>query len=100
MKYWCEDYQISVKKPNKIFSINASARKNRIIDFLKNIWTLSYTLTNLCGVDPEFMMSNQILLHRNELSQEKTLNFKGAPQKTYVKENHSLSTERITAMTS
>ena len=31
---------------------------------------------------------------------KKTLNFKGAPQTTYVKENHSLSRERITAITS
>ena len=46
------------------------------------------------------MMSDQMPLHSNESSNEKTLNFKGAPQTTYVKENHSLSRERITAMTS
>ena len=39
-------------------------------------------------------------LHRNESSNEKTLNYKGAAQTTFVKENHSLSRERITAMTS
>ena len=45
-------------------------------------------------------MSDQMPLHSNESSNVKTLNFKGAPQTTYVKENHSLSRERITAMTS
>ena len=74
--------------------------QERITDFLKNIWTVRYTFTKLYGVDPEIVMSGQISLHRNESSNEKTLNFKGAPPTTYVKENHSLSRERITAMTS
>ena len=30
------------------------------------------------GVDPEIVMADQMPLHRNEPSQEKTLNFKGA----------------------
>ena len=45
-------------------------------------------------------MSDQMSVHRNESSNEKSFNFKGAPQTTYVKKNHSLSRERITAMTS
>ena len=45
-------------------------------------------------------MSDQMPLHRNESSGEKTLNFKGSSQTTYVKENHSLSRERTTVMTS
>ena len=45
-------------------------------------------------------MSDQISSHRNESSNEKTLKFKGAPETAYVKENHSVSRERITAMTS
>ena len=44
-------------------------------------------------------MSDQMPLHRNELSNEKTLNFKGATQTTYVKEYHFLSRERITELT-
>ena len=51
-------------------------------------------------VDAEIVMADQMLLHRNELSQKKTLNFKGAVQTTYVKESYSLSRERVTAMTS
>ena len=100
LKDWCKEYQISIKKPNKRFSISASARKKRIADFLKNIWTVRHTFTQLYGADPEIVMSDQMPLHRNESSNEKTLNFKGAPQTTYVKENHSFSRERITVMTS
>ena len=91
LKHWCKEYQISIKKPNKRFFITASARKKRITDFLKNIWTVRYTFTKLYGVDPEIVMSDQMPLHSNESSNVKTLNFKGAPQTTYVKENHSLS---------
>ena len=52
------------------------------------------------GVDPEILilMADQMPLRRNEASREKTLNFKGAVQTTYVKESHSLS--RVTVMTS
>ena len=45
-------------------------------------------------------MSDQVPLHRNESSEQKTVNFKSASQITYVKENHSLSGERITVLTS
>ena len=100
LKDWCKEYQISMKKPNKRFSISAADRKKRIMDYLKNVWTVRHTFVKLYGVDPEIIMSDQMPLHRNESSNEKTLNFKGAAQTTYVKENHSLSRERITVMTS
>lgn len=100
LKDWCREYQISMKRPNKRFSISADARKKRITDFLKNIWTVRHTFIQLYGIDPEIIMSDQMPLHRNESSSEKTLNYKGAAQTTFVKENHSLSRERITAMTS
>ena len=99
LKDWCKEYQISIKKPNKRIFITASARKKRITNFLKNIWTVRYTFTKLYGVDPEIVMSDQTPLHRNESSNKKTPNFKDAAQKTYSKENHSLSRERITAIT-
>ena len=100
LKDSCKEYQISIKKPNKRFFITTCARKKRITDFLENIWTVRYTFTKLYGVDPEIAMSDQMPLHRNESSNEKTPNFKGTPQTTYVKENHFLSREQITAMTS
>ena len=53
-------------------------------------------------VDPEILilMADQMPLRRNEASREKTLNFKGAVQTTYMKESHSLSLSRVTVMTS
>ena len=70
------------------------------MNFMKNIWTVRHTFIKLYGDDPEIIMSDQMPLHRNESSEQKTLNFKGASQSTYVKENHSLSRARITVMTS
>ena len=32
---WCKEYQVSIKKPNKRFSIKADVRKKRVADFLK-----------------------------------------------------------------
>ena len=67
-----------MKKPNKRFSINAEDRKKAVMDFLKNIWTAWYTFMKIYGVDPEIVMAEQMPLHRNEASWEKTLDFKGA----------------------
>ena len=50
------------------------------MSFLKKIWTVSYTLINFYGVDPEIVMSDQMSLHIHDSSQEKALNFKDAPQ--------------------
>ena len=52
------------------------------------------------GVDLEIVMADQMSLHRNAITQEKTLNFKGTVQTTNVKKNHSLSRERVTVRTS
>ena len=39
---WCKEYGVSLKSPNKRFSISHDARKRCIIQFLKNIWTVRY----------------------------------------------------------
>ena len=70
------------------------------MNFIKYIWTVRHTFIKLYGVYPAIIVSDQMPLHRNESSEQKTLNFKGASQSTYIKENHSLSRERITVMTS
>ena len=69
------------------------------MNFMKNIWTVRHTFIKLYGDDPEIIMSDQMPLNPNESSELKTLNFKGVSQSTYVKENHSLSHERITVKT-
>lgn len=74
-------------------------KKENNYEFSEKHWD-GYIFINLYRVDPEIIMSDQMLLQRNKSSQEKKLNFKGALQTSYVKENHSLQRERITAMTS
>ena len=48
-------------------------------------------------MDPPIINGDQMPLHRNESSQQRTLNFKG--EETLVKENHMLSRERVTVYT-
>ena len=48
-------------------------------------------------VDPPIINGDQMLLHRNESSQQKTFNFKN--QDTFAKENYNLSRERATVYT-
>ena len=47
LKDWCKEYQISMKKPNKRFSIKADVRKKRIMIFIKNIWTVRHMFIKL-----------------------------------------------------
>ena len=49
------------------------------------------------GIDPPIINGDQMPLHRNESSTQKTLNFTGVD--TFVKENYMLSRERVTAFT-
>ena len=63
LKDWCKEYQISMKKTNKRFSIKADIQKKRIMSFIKNIWTVRHTFIKLCGVHPEIVMSDKIPLH-------------------------------------
>ena len=74
-------------------------RKERITDFIKNVWTVRHWFITKYGVDPAMYSSDQMPLHRNESSGQATLNFKGQSQSTYVKENHMLSLERAAVMT-
>ena len=100
LKGWCQEYQVSMKMPNKRFKIPFDVRKERILDFLKNVWTVRHAFMEWYNVDPPIVMSDQMPLHTNECAHTKSLNFKGQTQTTFVKENHMLSRERITVMTS
>ena len=100
LKDWCREHQISMKKPSKRFYINTEDQKKRNLDLLKKIRTAWYTFMKIYGVDSEIVMPNKMQLHRNKLSQEKTLSFKRAVQTTFAKENHTLFQERVTVMTS
>ena len=96
---WCKEYRISLKHPNKRFSISNVDRKRRIIQFLKNVWATRYWWLAKYKCEPAIISADQMPLHRNESSGQKTLNFKGNNQTCFVKENSHFSRERATVMT-
>ena len=61
------------------------------------MWTVRKFFIDNFSVDRPIINGDQMPLHRNGSSTQKTLNIKG--YETYVKENYSLSRERITAFT-
>ena len=92
-----QKYNFSLRKSIKRFQIKQEDRKERIYEYIKNVWTVRKFFIDNFSVDPPIIKSDQMPLHRNESSTQKTLNIKG--YETYVKENYSLSRERITAFT-
>ena len=92
---WCKEYRVSLRYPNKRFSINQDDRKKRIIQFLKNVWTARYWWLKKYKVDPPIISADQMPLHRNESSGQKSLNFSAC----FIKKNNHLSRERCTVMT-
>ena len=63
------------------------------------MWTARYWWKAKYKVDPPILSADQMPLHRNESSGQKSLNFPGRDQSCFVKENHHLSRERCTVMT-
>lgn len=96
---WCNDFGVSLKHPNKRFSVSHDVRKRRIIQFLKNMWTVRYFWLQHYKREPNIVSADQMPIHRNESSAQKTLNFSGRNVSCFVKENTSLSRERCTVMT-
>ena len=91
------EYGVSLRHPNKRFQINQTDREERVADYLKNIWTVRKFFLDNYGVDPPIINGDQMPLHRNESTSQKTLTFTGMD--TYVKENYNLSRERVTVFT-
>ena len=81
---WMSEHGVSLRHPNKRFQIMQADREERIFEYLKNIWTVRKYFTENFGVDPPMLNGDQMPLHRNESSTQKTLNFAGLD--TYVKE--------------
>ena len=94
---WEQEYGISLRKPNKRFSIKKEDLLERLQDYLKNVWQIRRFFIKKYGVDPPIINGDQMPLHRNESSQQKTLAFKG--EDTFVKENYMLPRERVTVYT-
>ena len=94
---WETKYGVPLKKPNKRYSIAKEDVIIRVTDYLKNIWTVRRYFIETFGIDPPIINGDQMPLHRNESSEQATLNFKNSD--TFVKENHHLARERITVFT-
>ena len=89
---WC-----ILRKPNKRFSIKEEDLVTRTEDHLQNVWTVQNLLIKKYGINPPVVKGDQMPLHRNENTSQKTLAFKGLD--TFVKENYILSRERATVFT-
>ena len=97
IEMWQKEYGVSLRKPNKRYSIKKEDLVERLQDYLKNVWSIRRYFIEKYGIDPPIINGDQMSLHRNESSSQKTLNFKG--EETFVKENHMLSRERVTVFT-
>ena len=76
IKGWEQEYGISLRKPNKRYSISKENCIVRVQDYLKNIWSLRYYFIKTFGVDPPIINGDQMPLHRNESSGQATLSVK------------------------
>ena len=94
---WMQEYGVSLRKPNKRFAISQENRVDRVLEYLQNVWRVRYFFLKNFNIVPKVYNGDQMPLHRNESSSQKTLTFKGMD--TFVKENYMLSRERITAYT-
>ena len=94
---WMKEYGVSLKQPNKRFSIKQEDRKERILEYLKNILRIRYFFIHHYKVDPPIINGDQMPLHHNESCGLKTMSLKNFD--TFVKENYMLSRERVTCFT-
>ena len=52
---WMQEYNVSLRKPNKRFQIEQAEREERIFEYLKNIWTVRKLFTDNFGVDHQWV---------------------------------------------
>ena len=97
IKEWQKEYGISLRKPNKKYSIKKEDLVEHLQDYLRNVCRVRRFFIEKYGIDPPVINGDQMPLHRNESSHQKTMAFKN--EDAFVKENHSLSRERVTVFT-
>ena len=68
---------VSLKKPNKRYKVSQEVQKLRIFQVLKNVWRVRWYFLQKFDMEPMILGSDQMPVHRNESSNEKTLSFKG-----------------------
>ena len=87
-------YNVSIRKPNKRLAISQHDRKERILEYLNNVWCARYFFKRILMSSQQLTM--EIKCHFTETSRRLKKHF---PLKVFVKENYMLSRERITAYT-
>ena len=65
------EYRVSLKKPNKRYTISATDRKDRIIELLKNVWRVRYWFSSKFGKEITVINGDQMPLHQNENASQK-----------------------------
>ena len=74
VKEWKQEYGISLREPNKKYSIKKEDLVQRLQDYLKNVWRVRFFIEKY-GFDPPVINGDQMALHRNEGSQQKNNDF-------------------------
>ena len=63
---WMKEYGVSLKKPNKRFSISQADRVERLQEYIKNMIRLRIFFKKNFGCEPPIINGDQMPLHRNE----------------------------------
>ena len=90
-------YSVSLHYRNKCFQIKQSGREERVYEYLKSVWAVHKFFIDNYRVYAPTINGDQMPLHSNESSTQKTLNF--VDMDAYVKENYNLSRERVAVFT-
>ena len=75
---WMQEYNLSLRTPNKRFQIKQADREERFFGSLKIIWTVRKFFIDNFRVDPPIIDGNQMPLHRNESASQRALNLRTA----------------------
>ena len=97
LKSWCQEYGVSLKMPNKRFSITFEDRVQRIQEYLTNVLRVRIYFFKKFGVEIPIINGDQMPLHRNESSRQKTMNTKN--EDVFVREDYMKSRDRISVLT-
>ena len=89
-----KEYNVSFRKPSERHALKKEDRVVRIQDYLKNIWMIREYFLERYGIDPSIINGDQIPLHRNECTSQKTLPL--SSETVFVKKNYMRSRERVT----
>ena len=74
---WMKEYGVSLRNPNKRFAVSREDRSERSLEYLQNVWRVRYFFNKNFNTEPKIYNGDQMPLHRNESSSQKTMSFTG-----------------------